>query len=91
MLDPRIEGAQTLLLEFPGRAVVEIAPEAGFGSGTRFMTAFRENTGKTPTEFRREAGVDIRCMPPKAYQGGRAPLQAQGLWIEQTLNQKGKI
>ncbi len=48
----RIERAKQLLRESPDKTVLEIALEVGFNSKSTFNTAFRHNTGMTPTEFR---------------------------------------
>lgn len=46
----RIEVAKKLL-EIPGKSVAEIACEVGYGSYNGFLSAFREVTGKTPSEY----------------------------------------
>ncbi|MEM8985763.1 MAG: AraC family transcriptional regulator [Pseudomonadota bacterium] len=53
----RIEAAKAALGE-PERArerIIQIAHELGYGSLAPFNRAFKEATGKTPTEFRRDA------------------------------------
>lgn len=52
----RIARAKQLLREAPGHTVLEIALAVGFNSKSTFNTAFRRETGMTPTEFR--AGKD---------------------------------
>ncbi len=48
----RIEDAKLLLLEPGGHTVLEIAYQVGFNSKSAFNTAFRKQTGATPTSFR---------------------------------------
>lgn len=48
----RIAQARQLLREAPDRTVLEIALAVGFNSKSTFNTAFRRETGMTPTEFR---------------------------------------
>lgn len=52
--EQRSEAAKLLLLE-ENLNSKEIAARLGFRSAAYFATAFRKATGKTPTEFRREA------------------------------------
>ncbi|PJZ70523.1 AraC family transcriptional regulator [Leptospira perolatii] len=52
--DFRIQEACKLLKEDPARSVLDIAFEVGFGTKSSFHRAFQKNTGKTPTEFRKE-------------------------------------
>jgi len=47
----RIERAQRLLVEAPERTVLEIALSVGYNSKSTFNTAFRRQTGVTPTEY----------------------------------------
>lgn len=44
------------LLESTGLSVTEIAEQSGFASVYHFCRAFKNNTGMTPTDFRKEAG-----------------------------------
>lgn len=48
----RIERAKQLLVESPHETVLEIALAVGFNSKSTFNTAFRQNTGTTPSEYR---------------------------------------
>ncbi len=48
----RIAQARQLLREAPDRTVLEIALAVGFNSKSTFNTAFRRETGMTPTGFR---------------------------------------
>lgn len=48
----RIAQARQQLAEAPDRTVLEIALAVGFNSKSTFNTAFRRETGMTPTEFR---------------------------------------
>jgi AraC-like DNA-binding protein len=48
----RIERAKQLLVEFPDRAVLEVATFVGFNSKSTFNSAFRRNTGTTPGQYR---------------------------------------
>lgn len=48
----RVELARRLLRETAERTVLEIALEVGFNSKSTFHTAFRRQTGMTPSEFR---------------------------------------
>lgn len=51
----RIEEAKQRLLAAREKTVLEIALEVGFNSKSTFNTAFRRNTGMTPTAFRVKA------------------------------------
>lgn len=51
----RIEHAKRLLVDAPEQTVLEIALFVGFNSKSTFNTAFRQQTGTTPSAFR--AGV----------------------------------
>jgi len=48
----RIGRAQRLLIESPKRTILEIALSVGYNSKSTFNTAFRRQTGVTPTEYR---------------------------------------
>ncbi len=48
----RIEQAKRLLTGAPDQTVLEIALAVGFNSKSTFNTAFRQNTGMTPSEYR---------------------------------------
>ena len=48
----RIAQAKQLLAEAPDQTVIEIALAVGFNSKSTFNTAFRRDTGMTPSEFR---------------------------------------
>ena len=41
------------LLKDPSRTITEVADELGFASSQHFATRFRQETGKTPREWRR--------------------------------------
>jgi AraC-like DNA-binding protein len=49
----RVDEAKELLLADPDRSTLSIGFEAGFGSKQAFNTSFKQQTGMTPTEFRR--------------------------------------
>jgi AraC-like DNA-binding protein len=51
----RVERAQSLLIAAPERTVLEIALSVGYNSKSTFNTAFRRQTGVTPTEYRNRA------------------------------------
>lgn len=53
VLKKRVEAARQLLLQQPTVPIQEIAALAGFSSGTHLATAFRRQTGYSPTAFRR--------------------------------------
>ena len=53
MMKCRIHKAQDFL-RAPGKSVTEIAAELGFSSSQNFAIRFRQETGKSPTEWRRE-------------------------------------
>lgn len=61
----RIEGAKKLLIAAPEQTVLEIALAVGFNSKSTFNTAFRHNTGLTPTEFRAQ-GQPKKPATPRA-------------------------
>ncbi len=48
----RIDEAKRLLCASPGQTVLEIALAVGFNAKSTFNTAFRQQAGMTPTEFR---------------------------------------
>ncbi len=54
----RIERAKRLLFEGSEQTVLEVALAVGFNSKSTFNTAFRQQTGMTPTEFRTKAKAD---------------------------------
>ena len=51
----RVEEAKKLLAENPEQTVLTICYHVGFGSKTSFNVTFREYTGMTPTQYRRQA------------------------------------
>jgi len=48
----RIDAAKKILLDDPQKNVLEIALAVGFNAKSTFHTAFRQNTGMTPSEYR---------------------------------------
>ena len=52
MNDYRIRYVETILLQDPGRSVLDIAFEAGFKSKSAFNSIFNRERGTTPTKFR---------------------------------------
>ena len=50
----RVERAMELLLENKEKSVSQIAAECGFSSSNTFFRAFKEATGKTPLEYRKQ-------------------------------------
>jgi AraC-like DNA-binding protein len=63
----RVEAAKALLAD-PGKArttVAAIAFDLGFGSLGPFNRAFKEATGMTPTEWRRQAQLNLSPNPEK--------------------------
>jgi len=61
----RVADARTWLAD-PAKVdlpVLTIAMDLGYGSLAPFNRAFREDTGQSPSEFRREAIIGIRKMP----------------------------
>jgi AraC-like DNA-binding protein len=56
----RIEEAKRLLLENSSYKIEEIAERVGYNSKSSFNTSFKKITGKTPSEFRKSNGVDIK-------------------------------
>ena len=49
----QLEHARRLLAENPTSKIYQIAQRTGFNSAKRFMTAFRQNFGQSPREYRR--------------------------------------
>lgn len=68
----RIAQAKQLLAEAPDRTVLEIALAVGFNSKSTFNTAFRRETGLTPTAFR--AGLGKK--DPSSGAGAESELRA---------------
>lgn len=52
----RIDLAKSILVESPGKTILDIAFDCGFGSKSPFNAAFVQATGKTPSEWRRDKG-----------------------------------
>jgi AraC-like DNA-binding protein len=50
----RVEEAMQLLQDHPEQSALSIAFEVGFGSKQRFNTIFKQQTGSTPSEFRKK-------------------------------------
>jgi AraC-like DNA-binding protein len=50
----RVEEAQKLLVEKPNLKIEEIAEMVGYNSKSAFNTAFKKNTGLSPSEFRKK-------------------------------------
>jgi AraC-like DNA-binding protein len=49
----RIELAKRLMIEHPGRTIIDIAMEAGYASKSAFNEQFKRATGSSPSEWRR--------------------------------------
>jgi AraC-like DNA-binding protein len=49
----RIERAKSFLLEDGASTILDIAFESGFNSKSAFNAAFRNETGQTPSEYRK--------------------------------------
>jgi transcriptional regulator GlxA family with amidase domain len=56
----RLSYAQALLMQEDGN-VLRVAMESGFGSLSAFNKSFRKISGKSPSDFRKEA----RIRPPR--------------------------
>lgn len=56
----RVEEAKRLLIEAREQTVLEIALAVGFNSKSTFSTAFRRNTGMTPSAFRTAGPGEVR-------------------------------
>jgi AraC-like DNA-binding protein len=50
----RVQEAQILLVEKPNLKIEEIAEMVGYNSKSAFNTAFKKNTGLSPSEFRKQ-------------------------------------
>ncbi len=55
LTDCRVEAASRLLNQDPDLSVTDVAYACGFNSSQYFATAFRRQTGRTPSEFRKRA------------------------------------
>jgi AraC-like DNA-binding protein len=66
----RIEAAMNVLADptRPAVPILRLAMDLGYGSLATFNRAFRAQTGKTPTEFRREVPGDVD-LPPLPVDG----------------------
>ena len=53
LTDCRVEAASRLLNQDPNLSVTDVAYACGFNSSQYFATAFRKQTGRTPSEFRK--------------------------------------
>lgn len=51
----RIHQARSYLRDWPDRSILEISLEVGFQSASHFSRAFREQTGMTPSAYRKHA------------------------------------
>ncbi len=52
----RLEHAKNLLLTKPRSNILEIAQDSGFSALNTFNRVFKENTGITPSQYKKEAG-----------------------------------
>lgn len=53
VMDRRLQKARDLLIHQPGLPIEQIAFRLGFSSSSHFSSAFRRQTGLTPTDFRK--------------------------------------
>ncbi len=53
----RVRAAKNLLIHHPEKCTLEIGFEVGFGSKASFNTIFKQQTGLTPSEFRKKGTV----------------------------------
>jgi len=53
----RVRAAKNILIHQPEKSTLEIAFEVGFGSKASFNTIFKQQTGVTPSEFRKKGTV----------------------------------
>ena len=51
----RVEEAKNLLLNHPEQSVLSIGFQVGFGSKQSFNSSFKQQTGMTPSEYRKQA------------------------------------
>ena len=61
----RIEDAQRLMLEEPETAVSTIARRVGFSDRSNFSRQFARYTGRTPGQWRKEAGISHDIPAPE--------------------------
>jgi AraC family transcriptional regulator len=61
-------------LERGDLSVTEIAQICGFASPSRFAAAFREQTGRTPSQYRRDAQETAHPTATTGRRGGRDPV-----------------
>lgn len=52
MIQRRIKTSK-LLLEYTKLSIYEVAEKVGFNESNYFSRVFKENTGKSPTDYRR--------------------------------------
>lgn len=55
--DFRIRAAEEMLLEVRHRSILEVGLAVGFNSNSVFYEAFKERTGKSPAQYRRDTNV----------------------------------
>jgi AraC-like DNA-binding protein len=81
ILQLRLEYAAHLLINDPGRTIVQVAADCGFSSNTYFSDRFRQHYGMSPTDFRTEAanGMNDTLIDEEVTEGWAPTLDEIGL------------
>jgi AraC-like DNA-binding protein len=75
VLDRRLERAKLLLVEQPGRKVLDVALACGIESSTVFYRAFRGAFGMNPGDYRRllratgAFTAEVHALPRRVHDG----------------------
>lgn len=86
-----LERAQKKLLAKPLLRVEDVAEQVGFGSGrsgaTYFGARFKDATGKTPTQFRRDARETASPRPRRSRPDGSLAGPSGDSWVQKAKDE----